>query len=525
MKNEVLNLTYASSLTDLCNKNSSFDSGILRIAYAGTNRNGSAISKQAFEKSLPTIYNCPVVCHYDRESDSLGGHDMELVKKNDGSYKLVNLTQPVGVIPQGAKVFWDTITEEDGTEREYLCAEALIWKRQEAYQKIKNDGITAQSMEITIKDGKQVNGVYNIYDFEFTAFALIGVRPCFESASLKFEEADKDYFKQQYSDMMHELKESFSTVVNPSSPEGDDKQKYSMEGGNNKLDKNELIKKYGIDVASLDFNIEDFSYDELEEKFKAIQDTKATPEPEKNFELTDNMLEQIHASLSTEKVQSEWGEHSRYCYVDCDMSIGEVYCYDTNDWKLYGFKYSMNGDNVVIDFESKKRKKFAITDFNEGDADESPVGEVFSIIEQKFSEVSAAKADVDQKFADMSAEFETTKAEVEELRKFKKDTEQAEVKAERDAEFAELFSHFEDLNGVEAFEAIKAECAEDCEKYELDALEEKCFAIRGRQGMTANFSAKPQGSKMIIPKNEPKPNKNDLPYGGIFEKYGISINE
>ena len=33
MKTEILNLTYASSLTDLCEINSSFDSGILRIAY------------------------------------------------------------------------------------------------------------------------------------------------------------------------------------------------------------------------------------------------------------------------------------------------------------------------------------------------------------------------------------------------------------------------------------------------------------------------------------------------------------
>ena len=45
MKTEILNLTYASSLTDLCEINSSFDSGILRIAYTGDNRNGSSIPK------------------------------------------------------------------------------------------------------------------------------------------------------------------------------------------------------------------------------------------------------------------------------------------------------------------------------------------------------------------------------------------------------------------------------------------------------------------------------------------------
>ena len=37
-------------------------------------------------------------------------------------------------------------------------------------------------MEITVKDGELIDGVFHIYDFEFTAFALIGVAPCFESS-------------------------------------------------------------------------------------------------------------------------------------------------------------------------------------------------------------------------------------------------------------------------------------------------------------------------------------------------------
>ena len=45
----------------------------------------------------------------------------------------------------------------------------------------------------------------------------------------------------------------------------------------------------------------------------------------------------------------------------------EVYCWDRNDWLLYGFGYKLNGDSVVIDFESKKRKKYTIVDFDEGE--------------------------------------------------------------------------------------------------------------------------------------------------------------
>ena len=56
--------------------NPSFDKGKLRIAYTGTNRNNTFISKEAFEKSIPTMFNCPVVTHYDRQKDTLCGHEI-----------------------------------------------------------------------------------------------------------------------------------------------------------------------------------------------------------------------------------------------------------------------------------------------------------------------------------------------------------------------------------------------------------------------------------------------------------------
>ena len=226
---KVLNMTFASSLTELCEINSSFDTGILRICYTGQNRNGSNISKESIEKSLKTIYNCPIVCNYDRETDTLGGHDMEIVRDSNGGLHIVNITQPIGVIPESSHVWFDEFTEEDGTVHEYLYAEALLWKRQEAYRKIKEDGITAHSMEITVKEGRSVDGVYHIGEFEFTAFALIGVEPCFEGSAL--EMFSKQDFKQQLSEMMQELKESFNMVTTPNGDDNIHPQNNSMEGG------------------------------------------------------------------------------------------------------------------------------------------------------------------------------------------------------------------------------------------------------------------------------------------------------
>ena len=204
-----MSIVFSSGIRNLVERNSSFDSGVLRVAYTGKNRNNSFISKETFERCMPSIYNCPIVCNYDRESDTIGSHDMELVSDDNGM-RIVNITQPVGVIPESAKYWWEEIEDDSGLH-EYLCVDALIWKRQEAYRKIKDDGITDESMEITVKEGGMVDGVYVIDRFEFTAFCLLGTaKPCYESASLEMFSCDD--FKQQLAMMMREFKDSFTTA-------------------------------------------------------------------------------------------------------------------------------------------------------------------------------------------------------------------------------------------------------------------------------------------------------------------------
>lgn len=514
MKEKVLNLTYASSLTGLCEANSSFDSGILRIAYPGVNRNGSSISKEVFEKCLKSAYNCPIVCNYDSETDTLGGHDMAVVHSDNGDLKLINLTTPVGVIPESSRLFWENVEEDDGTSHEYLCAEALIWKRQEAYQKIKKDGITAQSMEITVKDGKMVDKIYQIYDFEFTAFALIGCEPCFESASFIFS---KQEFERQFSIMMRELKEGFSKV---STPNGDDINQKIMKGGREILDKNELIKKYGINVEELDFSIDDFTVDELIEKFEAM---KKVPEGSKDdFTLMKNLIEEVRHALGTVMYKNKWGdEYPRYCFADIDTEANKVYCWDEADWLLYGFDYKLNGDKVEIDFESKKRKKYEIVDFDEGEQP-SPFIEVYESLEKTIHD----NADAAEKYQAASEKITSLENELEGLRQYKLDKEAAIAQAAVKTKCDNVFAQFPDLNDVEAFNDLKAQIendlATDYSKVDSEILEEKCFAIRGRQGIHKNFSTNQGIPKLKVGKDGEEHTAE--PYGGIFEEYGFLEN-
>lgn len=498
-------LAFDSHIDSLVEHNSSFDKGVLRICYTGKNRNGSFIGKDVFERCMPSVYNCPVVCRYDREADEIGSHDMELVKNDDGMY-LVNLTQPVGVVPLGAKYWWEIIT--DGTvDHEYLCIDVILWKRQEAYKKIKENGVTDQSMEILVKEGRMVDGVYIIDRFEFQAFCLLGTaEPCYESASL--EAFSKNEFRTQLAEMMQEFKEAFSVIQSPN--EGVEINQELLEGGNEALDeKNALIEEFGIDIATLDFSIDDFTVEELREKFQTMKN-------ERTFALAQQFLQELFRALHTERVDTDFGDVTRYWYIDHDPDLCEVYFEDVTDWNLYGASYSMDGDNVVIDFDSKKRKKYAIVDFDEGE--QGSMKALFDLAAQKLIESNASLDELNQKFSAASAELDAANSELADLREFKTNTEKANLDAKR----SEVFAMFSDLAEVEAFAELQA----NCDGMSMDELEEKCYALRGRYGTPASFSAKPAEGAPKLPAGgiygvEPQ---DDEPYGGVFLKYLHNTN-
>ena len=502
-----MSIVFSSGIRNLVERNSSFDSGVLRVAYTGKNRNNSFISKETFERCMPSIYNCPIVCNYDRESDTIGSHDMELVSDDNGM-RIVNITQPVGVIPESAKYWWEEIEDDSGLH-EYLCVDALIWKRQEAYRKIKDDGITDESMEITVKEGGMVDGVYVIDRFEFTAFCLLGTaKPCYESASLEMFSCDD--FKQQLAMMMREFKDSFTTAQ-PSQEVGIYPQNYS-EGGEEVLEqKVALMAEFGLTADMLDFNIEEFSVEELRAKFEELKPATAAPaaEPEKgteNFALESQFRQELFGALEAEKVETCWGMDSHYWFWDYDRDASEVYATDVTDWNLYGFPYSMDGDHVVIDFAGKKRMKLALVPFDEG-GQADPISGMFAKVAEKYTANDTQWAEKYQTASDTISSMEN---ELGTLRQFKTDTENAIAKGERD----EVFAQFEDLVGVEAFENLR----EHCMDYTADVLEEKCYAIRGRSGVTAKFSYEPKTPKLPIQRAEP----TQEPYGGAFAEYGFS---
>lgn len=506
-KNKKMNIQYSSYLKDIISINDSFDGGVMMVAYHGQNRNGSKISKANFEKNIETLAYVPVVANYSIEADSIGSHDSKAVK-NNGKTKKYNITMPLGVVPQNFKWYWETVDEDDGSVHEYLCTDILLWKRQPVYEHIKAEKIIDQSMEISVSSGKfDEDGYYDIEEFNFTALCLLeSAEPCFESASLHtYSDINT---KQDLSDMYEELKVLYS--YQPTKLEDIDKKAEKEEYG---LDKLELIKEFGFEVDSLGFDIETIEYEELKEKLEAMSkandDNSSKGADEGSFELNGNISQSLNDAVAKEVVDGEYGSYRKYFVIDYDIEASEVYVLDIEDWKIYGFKYTMSGDDAVLDMESKKRKKYVLVDYVEG------VKEEFSI---KDAVDFAVSMSVDREKELIRKEYEASISELEEYKSYKEKADAYE-KAELDAA-KDLVVKSDDYAIIADSEEFK-NIVKDVDKYSVSDLEKEldlCLAKYAKESkafaVKTQKEEKPVGGKVGVASARTEEKK---PYGNLFD--------
>lgn len=546
-------MSFKASISDITTLNNSFDKGVLEIGYWGKNRNKTSISKESYEAAIPSMFNCPIVCNYSRETDSIGGHDVDVVSDDNGNLKMINITQPVGVVPESAHQWWMTKID-NGEEHEYLCTDILIWKRQEAYDRIKDNKITNESMEITINKGHLgKDGYYVIEDFEFTAFCLLeDVEPCFESACIEL--FSRNNFIGEYNKMLEDMKASFKQFT--SSNEVDIKLGNSsdntMKGGINGMNKEELLAKYGVSKDELNFSIDDMTYEELESKLSKLfdgenNDDKDNPdgagdgqganpsEPSKDegnkekpdgkskegkkdtdddkdnkdkkkndtFSLTDNAFrDEVRKILSEIKyTDPRWGEEwCKYWFIDSDIEAKKIYVVDDEEGHMYSISFETKGDNIVLDFESKTKVKISYIEWDEGVSEEPDVVAEYSAKLNKFSEKYQLVCDKCKEYEAQAEEFEA-------------------MKKEKFAHSANaIFERFSELKGTKEFDQL----VEDHDSLSLTEIEDKCYSILGRiskKKEQKQFSLENSTNRIPIDRTY---NTNSEPYGGVFEEFGCN---
>lgn len=160
------------------------------IAYAGDNRNYSSISKEVFEKMIPSLYGSPVVGEYDKNTGDFKSHGEEIVLSDEGVEYRKN-THAYGYIDSQSEVRWVKGVENNNPNREYLTVDAYMWTDYFVEARKVLDGTNNQSMEIEILDGEyREDGFFEVTDARFLSLCILGedVEPCFEGASIgKFE--------------------------------------------------------------------------------------------------------------------------------------------------------------------------------------------------------------------------------------------------------------------------------------------------------------------------------------------------
>ena len=169
-----------------------------RIFYRYGNRNGTYITDEFAEKLLSTLPYAPVKGIY--EDDDYTDHGE---KRREGRI--------YGIVPENPNFAWEKHLDEDGVEREYACADVLIFTAlYEEAAEIVGKGQSMELYEPSIKYHKAVIEGQLWYVFDegcFLGLQVLGedVEPCFEGASFytlqnsieevikKIEEISKTY--------------------------------------------------------------------------------------------------------------------------------------------------------------------------------------------------------------------------------------------------------------------------------------------------------------------------------------------
>lgn len=465
-----LGINFDLTFQDIKNVNPSFDSAKIAIAYEGKNRNMSSISKEVFETALPTIKNVPLVGRYIEDEDDFGAHDIRVVVKGD-EFDVQNATVPFGVVPESAEQWWEEVTEEDGTVRNYLFTDCLLWKRQPGYECLANQKKWHQSMEIDLnKYVVDAEGYCVIEDFTYTAFCILGnsVEPCFESASVQLtSDAAVSIYKQQFALMLADLKDEASKAE--TYVEEEPVVKITAEA------RDRILAEFNIKLEDVSFELTD---DMTEEEFRTAltEMAEATPvEDPAPAEGTENPTE----APVEEPAETPNGEP--VVEAEPPTPVVEQKSFSaTYNQKRQALQNSLPvSDNVycwLMDFDDSyvyyEQIEFADDDRTEINLRASYVFDIDTLSAQ----ISSDTEIIICKWLTLeeNAKVEADRALLEELKTFKQERLQADHENEIDLAVEE----FADLEGIEEFETLKA----NAYSFEnADALRKECYAIKGKR--------------------------------------------
>lgn len=516
------------------------------VMHTGSNRNKTSFTKDVISKAIPSICNTPilgyVVDELDEEDKDFKGHEHEL-RITDKDVKYVYAGQAYGVIPESCNPRWIVKDDGNGTEREYLRVDGLIWtKFNDPVDIFTRDGTKNHSVELTDMacGPADKNGDVPVGSFLFDGCCILSttdpkIQPAMTGSCVTANFSVKD-ITSQIRERLYEyqaLQQNYTAQnENPSDEEKGDITPMNENEKNSVVTENTTTKNPEIETPPAENAVQEPETQTTENSVPTegegeapatnntvanadegttapTENTAPTAEGEpagaQEFTLTIMQLtDEVSSILAEQKTPSKWDpEYMVPRYWMNDIQDNEVIVMDYSTYKLMGIPYSMNGDNVVLDFENAKRKKVSYMDWDEGEV---------------LSGITAAFTEMNTKMTELTKEFQSATAVVNEMKPKLEAYQQAEAEAIAAADKAkrdELFAIMDEKLGANAeYAALK-----ENKEISYADLETKCYALVGRQSAEFSYVPNKNNKGTVRFGVGGTQNGSDVAYGGLIEHY------
>lgn len=486
MKNKNISLPISFSVNnEISDKNNRFIDVTIDVLHTGLNYNGSIFEKDVVDANIDTIKNTPIlgfITEVPFGEKDFKGHEYIITKTDKDGVTRKYIGSAYGVIPESCNPRWITKTTDSGVEREFLQVDGILWtKFKDATDIILEDVEKPESMELfpyDIDGYEDDDGNFVFTKFSFDGCCILGstVEPAMENAKIEVQFTMSDFVKS----IQNELNDKYSAFT-----------------------------KIVNDTANQTFT----------ESKLVNEKTNGGVEIMENTDFTQTLLSQFE-DISAQVRQHEtftdrWGyECARYYAVD--VQENEVIVVDAkNNYNYFGLSFTMSGDKAEINFESAKRKKLRYEDYEEGSSIEGAfdfgkhIEEIennafnkveeanekaseaegkISEFEAKVSEIETTKNEIEEKYNKVNAEFEEMKPKYEDFVNAENARIEAELEAQKDAEFAK----YEAVLGEDVeFAALKERKTEMTVK----EIEGECALMYARKHLAqSNFNKSNNGA-------------------------------
>ena len=474
----------------------------LKVCHTDLNRNGSFISKENMEKSMPTLKYRPILAYIHELDDGTKdfyAHNMEIVENEDGETEINYIEKQVGCFT--ADEPWLEYDEE--MDKTYVMAYSVIPESYtEAADIIRRKNGTKVSCELVINElSYNAKEKYlDLTEFYFNGCTLLG---CDEHGNeigegMLGSRADIADFCHKapvltYQDKLIETLEKLNVTL-----EGFNKN--SKEGGDEEMDnfENEVVEEV-VETEVEETVVEVNEVEETVVETNEVDETEVVEETETEEPSTsedeEEPQEEFEETPTEEKFTKTFAIELSHDDIRCALyNLIAKYEEEDNEWygirsvydnyfimqgwcngKLYKLGYTVDGENVSLDGDRQ---------------------EVFELIVTESEKIA----------------IEKMREDYAELKAFKENYDAAELQAKKDQVFAK--KSYEKLADVEAFKELKKNSA----NFSVEEVIEKAKIIYADFMEQNEIPEVEEKSTKVMGFNFNKKEVKKSPYGNLFNK-------